>query len=178
MEPPMTVKELSEYLRLDRMTIYKMLKEASIPASRIGHQWRFFRDDIDEWIRSRRIGQLTSVLVVNGDLRVRGLFDADLASDRYDVVIAESGDEAISHANQRSFDLVFIELKKGAVDIFQQIRDIDETVPVVVVASGSDGRLVDQAMDVGAFTLARIPTAPGDIQNIFSSLPIRKHTVV
>lgn len=51
-EPPMTVKELSDYLRLDRMTIYKMLKERTIPASRIGHQWRFFREDIDRWIRS------------------------------------------------------------------------------------------------------------------------------
>ena len=35
----MTVKELSEYLKLDKMTIYKMLKEETIPASRIGHQW-------------------------------------------------------------------------------------------------------------------------------------------
>lgn len=53
-EPPMTVKELSDYLRLDRMTIYKMLKERTIPASRIGHQWRFFREDIDRWIRSHQ----------------------------------------------------------------------------------------------------------------------------
>ena len=56
MEPPMTLKELSEYLKLDSMTIYKMLKEESIPASRIGHQWRFFRKDIDAWIRSKSVG--------------------------------------------------------------------------------------------------------------------------
>ena len=56
MEAPMTVKELSEYLKLDRMTIYKMLKEETIPAYRIGHQWRFFREDIDAWIRSNRVG--------------------------------------------------------------------------------------------------------------------------
>ncbi len=55
MEAPMTVKELSDYLKLDRMTIYKMLKEETIPASRIGHQWRFFREDIDAWIRSHSI---------------------------------------------------------------------------------------------------------------------------
>ncbi len=56
MEAPMTVKELSDYLKLDRMTIYNMLKEGKIPASRIGHQWRFFREDIDVWIRSNRVG--------------------------------------------------------------------------------------------------------------------------
>lgn len=55
-EPPMTVKELSDYLRLDRMTIYKMLKLGQVPASRLGHQWRFFRADIDVWIRSKRVG--------------------------------------------------------------------------------------------------------------------------
>ena len=51
----MTVKELSEYLRLDRMTLYKMLKKGDLPANRIGHQWRFFKVEIDEWIRSKRI---------------------------------------------------------------------------------------------------------------------------
>lgn len=56
MEGPMTVAELSEYLKLDRMTIYKMLREKRIPASRIGHQWRFFREDIDKWIRSNSTG--------------------------------------------------------------------------------------------------------------------------
>ncbi len=56
MEAPLTVNELSEYLKLDRMTIYKMLKAGQIPAFRIGYQWRFFREDIDAWIRSNRVG--------------------------------------------------------------------------------------------------------------------------
>ncbi len=51
----MTTKELSEYLQLDRMTIYKLLKAGDIPANRVGHQWRFFRKDIDDWIRSKQV---------------------------------------------------------------------------------------------------------------------------
>lgn len=51
----MTTKELSEYLQLDRMTIYKLLKAGDIPANRVGHQWRFFRSDINDWIRSKQI---------------------------------------------------------------------------------------------------------------------------
>ena len=38
MEAPMTVKELSEYLKLDRMTIYNMLNEERRPAFDIRHQ--------------------------------------------------------------------------------------------------------------------------------------------
>ena len=51
----MTTKELAQYLQLDRMTIYKLLKSGDIPANRVGHQWRFFKADIDEWIRSKKI---------------------------------------------------------------------------------------------------------------------------
>ena len=51
----MTTKELSEYLQLDRRTIYKLLKSGDIPANRVGHQWRFFRSDIDDWIRSKQV---------------------------------------------------------------------------------------------------------------------------
>ena len=51
----MTTKALSEYLQLDRMTIYKLLKSGDIPANRVGHQWRFFRSDIDDWIRSKQV---------------------------------------------------------------------------------------------------------------------------
>ena len=38
----MTTKELAEYLQLDRMTIYKLLKSGDIPANRVVLQWRFF----------------------------------------------------------------------------------------------------------------------------------------
>ena len=51
----MTTKELAEYLQLDRMTIYKLLKSGDIPADRVGHQWRFFRADIDTWVRSQKV---------------------------------------------------------------------------------------------------------------------------
>lgn len=51
----MTTKELAQYLQLDRMTIYKLLKSGDIPANRVGHQWRFFKADIDEWIRSKKV---------------------------------------------------------------------------------------------------------------------------
>ena len=55
MEGPMTVRELSQYLKLDKMTIYKMVKENRMPAAKIGHQWRFFQEDIENWIRSQSV---------------------------------------------------------------------------------------------------------------------------
>ncbi|MGO9603704.1 MAG: helix-turn-helix domain-containing protein [Candidatus Binataceae bacterium] len=45
----LTVAELAEYLRVHRSTIYRLLKALKLPAFRIGSDWRFNREQIDEW---------------------------------------------------------------------------------------------------------------------------------
>jgi excisionase family DNA binding protein len=45
----MTVKELSEYLRVHPTTIYKLLKRRELPGFRVGSDWRFNIDQIDRW---------------------------------------------------------------------------------------------------------------------------------
>ena len=46
----MTVKEVSEYLRVSRASIYRLVKERKIPVSRIGKHFRFRKRTIDEWL--------------------------------------------------------------------------------------------------------------------------------
>ena len=46
----MTVEEVSEYLRLAKSTIYKLLNEGKLPGRKIGGSWRFSRRALDEWI--------------------------------------------------------------------------------------------------------------------------------
>ena len=46
----MTVKEVSEYLRVSRASIYRLVKERKIPVSRIGKHFRFRKRIIDEWL--------------------------------------------------------------------------------------------------------------------------------
>ena len=45
----LTVAELAEYLRVHPATIYKLLKARKLPAFKIGSDWRFNREHIDEW---------------------------------------------------------------------------------------------------------------------------------
>ena len=45
----MTVEEVAAYLRVHQSTIYRMLKHHKMPAFRMGADWRFFREQIDEW---------------------------------------------------------------------------------------------------------------------------------
>ena len=167
----MTVRELSDYLRLDRMTIYKMLKDGSIPASRIGHQWRFFQDDIDEWIRSLRIGPKTNILLVTGDASTVTLFQAGVEDDTYIPAIATGTDEAVSLVSAGDFDLVMLELSSSTEDCFRRLRDIDETVPVIIFPGDKNTELVQKAMDVGTFTLVKKPGTADDVHSILAALP-------
>jgi excisionase family DNA binding protein len=45
----MTVRELSEYLKVHPSTIYRQLKRGRIPAFKVGSDWRFNIESIDRW---------------------------------------------------------------------------------------------------------------------------------
>ena len=49
----LTVAELSEYLHIHRTTIYRMLREGRLPGFRIGSDWRFSLEAIEEWARDQ-----------------------------------------------------------------------------------------------------------------------------
>jgi excisionase family DNA binding protein len=49
----MTVKEVAALLRVSPQTLYKMLEQGSIPAVKIGSQWRFDREKIKDWLKGQ-----------------------------------------------------------------------------------------------------------------------------
>lgn len=49
----MTVKEVARYLHVHPVTVYRLLKRAVIPAFRIGGDWRFNVESIDQWRAER-----------------------------------------------------------------------------------------------------------------------------
>jgi len=49
----MTLKEVAKYLGLHVMTVYKLTREGRVPAAKIGGQWRFKRDVLDEWLEAQ-----------------------------------------------------------------------------------------------------------------------------
>ena len=46
----MTVADVADYLRISEAKIYKLAKEGTLPAVRIGKTWRFRRELLDAWL--------------------------------------------------------------------------------------------------------------------------------
>ncbi|MFH1226561.1 MAG: transcriptional repressor LexA [Planctomycetota bacterium] len=46
----MTLPEVAEYLKVDKKTVYRMVKAGQIPAFRVRSEWRFRKEAIDVWI--------------------------------------------------------------------------------------------------------------------------------
>ncbi|MFA5167124.1 MAG: helix-turn-helix domain-containing protein [Candidatus Omnitrophota bacterium] len=49
----MTPKEAAKYLGFHLVTIYRLLKKGEVPAAKIGGQWRFKKDVLDNWLTDR-----------------------------------------------------------------------------------------------------------------------------
>ena len=59
----LTVKEVADYLRVSRVTVWRWCQEGVLPASRIGRNWRIRRTDV---VRLFDEGQTTTDIGVNG----------------------------------------------------------------------------------------------------------------
>lgn len=49
----MTLSELANYLKVAEKTVVRMAREGKIPATKVASQWRFMREIVDEWLKSR-----------------------------------------------------------------------------------------------------------------------------
>ena len=54
MERLMTLVEVAGYLRLSRDSVYRMASTGNLPASKVGSQWRFRRNEVDLWLKKNK----------------------------------------------------------------------------------------------------------------------------
>lgn len=47
-----TLKEVCEMLRISRRTIYNLLKDGKLKGVKVGREWRFSREQIEEFLRN------------------------------------------------------------------------------------------------------------------------------
>lgn len=49
----MDFRQTKAYLKVSRATLYRLLQTDKIPGSKVGGQWRFRRERLDEWLKEQ-----------------------------------------------------------------------------------------------------------------------------
>jgi excisionase family DNA binding protein len=50
-EKLLSTDQLANYLKIDKFTVYRLVRQKKIPAFKVGSQWRFKKSMIDAWLR-------------------------------------------------------------------------------------------------------------------------------
>jgi excisionase family DNA binding protein len=162
----MTVEETAGYLRVGKKTVYRLLKQGKIPATRVGQQWRFNKASIDEWLHQTPAEIGANILVVDDEETIRSLFKVTLEELGHKVVAAETGLKGLELLKQRDFAMVFLDLKMPGMDgaeFFRQIKTTRPRLPVILITSYPDSDIMARALAQAPFGLMNKPFDESDI---------------
>jgi len=162
----MTVEEVASYLRVTKKTIYRLLKRGSVSATKVGHQWRFDKASIDEWLLQKPAETRANILVVDDEEVVRLLFKKTLEELGHSVITAESAADGLELVKKQDFALVFLDLKMPGMDgaeLFRQIKTIKPKLPVTIITGYPDSDMMVRALAQGPCGVMNKPFSESDI---------------
>ena len=132
----------------------------------------------DEGYVIRRLGRGTytavpslvkgSILVIDDDVYIGGLFKRVISADDYELVTVTSGEDALALLAQRDFDLVFLDLVMPNMDgpeTLSRIRAAGYDVPVVIITAYPEPDLLVKVLELGPTPLLRKPFTADQILN-------------
>ena len=156
----LTTEEVLEYLNVNLRTVYRLIKAGSIPAVRVGRQWRFRKRDIDQWLEGQRHTEIkgtgaarSRILLVDDDESIRKLLSRMLETN-YDVEVAADGDAALRLLREPDahYDLLISDLNMPGMDGLTLIREaqrIDAALPAIVITGYSTESSAIEALNLG-----------------------------
>jgi len=185
----MDIKETAEYLRMNKMTVYKLARQGKIPAFKIASEWRFRKDLIDEWLMSQlkdkpefekfkipaRLEPGKTVLVVDDEEVIRDFFVRTLTE--YRVLAAASGEEALDMVKKNRPDLVLLDIKMPGIDgieTLRRIKQIDSSIPVVMLSAHGTLKTNIEAARLGAYDSMAKPFDLNDMKSVIKGALISR----
>ncbi len=169
----MTTKEAAEYLKLNYMTIYKLSQRGRIPASKIGGNWRFRKDLLDDWLAKQATVVEGNVLVVDDDPEIVEMLNEVISRKGFKVVGVGSGEQALEELEKQHFDLIFMDLVlpgMSGVEALSAIKEKDKKAVVVIVTGYGDDPIAMDAMSLGPLFLIRKPFRVSDIVEVLNAV--------
>lgn len=156
-----TVKETAEYLNIPLPTVYYLVQRGQLPAVQIGGRWRVKKDLLDrEVLHKEEHGTLPSVLVVDDDPGMQGMFKLFLKKHGYARVVVGTGKEAIAVLEKQKFDLCFLDLQLPDImgdEIYRIAKEYQPELPIVIITGYPDSQMLDNILQHGAVMVLKKP---------------------
>jgi two-component system, sensor histidine kinase len=168
----LTVKELAEYLKMNRRILQRKACNGEIPAFKLGRQYRFDKELIDKWLSQKTATNTLHILVVDDDPIIRRLFIRSLGGNGNQITTIDNGFEALELVARKRFDLIFLDLLMPVIDggeLFARIRDIDKHVTMTIMTNEVDTKLLKRALKKGPVLLMHKPLDSCDVLEALGS---------
>jgi excisionase family DNA binding protein len=162
----LTLEEVATHLRVTTKTVYRMLEKHTIPAVKVGRQWRFDKASIDSWLSQRPVLKAARILVIDDDEMVCSLFKDILDGSGHMITTVNESLKGLELVNNEAYDLVFLDLKMPIIDgveLFRQIRQAKPNLPVTIITGYPDSDLMMKALSHGPLGVIKKPFRGLDI---------------
>ena len=157
----LTTEEVLDCLQVNLRTEYRLIKSKSIPAVRVGRQWRFKKHDIDAWLEGRKgaAGAESAsrqgrrrVLLVDDDEGTRVLLSKTLEKE-YDVATAIDGTGALDALRRAgaSYHLMISDLNMPGMDgiaLIREVKEIKPDMPIIIITGYSTEKSAIDAVNL------------------------------
>jgi excisionase family DNA binding protein len=165
----MTAPELAKYLKVELRTVYRYLKDAELPAIRMGGRWRFRKEDIDRWLLKHapahvHARQQPRILVVDDDETFRSLLNDFFETKGYQFRGAESGEAALALMREMTFELLLVDLLMpgmGGMEFIRLAKRFRPDIRILVLTAYGEKESAIQALRLGVTNYLEKP-----IQNL------------
>lgn len=189
MENLMDIKQVAEYLQMNKMTVYKLARQGKIPAFKVASEWRFKKELIEQWLMNQlkgkpeieklgaelKSGYSKTVLVVDDEEVIRDFFTRTLTE--YKVFTASSGEEALNIIKKDKPDLVLLDIKMPGIDgieTLRKIKEIDSNIVVIMLSAFATLENHIAATRLGAYTSIAKPFDLEEMKSIIKVAMVRE----
>ena len=162
----MTLQEVADYLRVTKKTVYRLLRQGKIPATKVGQLWRFDSASIDNWLKQNSAQVQASILVVDDEEIVRSLFKKTLEDLGHLATTAGTAAEGLELVKEQDFDLVFLDLKMPGMEgaeLFRHMKAVKPKLLVTIITGYPDSDMMARALAQGPFGVMNKPFGESDI---------------
>ncbi len=107
------------------------------------------------------------ILIVDDEPIVRESIRDWLKDAGYEVVTAETGEEALEIVNQRDFGVIVIDVRlpgKTGIKVLQEIKAIKPQIKSVVITAYPTAEVATETKKLGAIDFLIKPVAPDDLE--------------